>query len=824
MIAGENGGTVAEVGVEKCSASFDRLYRYSVPARLAGVIAPGVRVLVPFGNGNAKRQGFVFAVRQRSEDDPEFGGLKPVCSVIDASPLLTEELLAAADFIRERYFCTYFTAARAMLPGGMCSKTEKIYSVAPDLPPETSAAADERERAVLEWLSGRKQPARMSQLRKKFALEPEDPLIVRMARRGLLTEDADVAPAVGDLSVTRIALAGEYDPEAFTEKQNAVLELLAESGALSPKEISYYTGCGPSVVQALLKKGACVQTEDVIVREPQVAFAPAEYRKPVLSDEQQRAFELLRDAYRAGEKKTALLFGVTGSGKTNVYLALLDQVLADGKNAVVLVPEIALTPQTFALFRARYGKQIAVIHSGLSLGERHDEWKRIRSGGARVVIGTRSAVFAPLDNIGLIIIDEEQEHTYKSENAPRYHAKDVARFRCACHGGLLVLASATPLVEDFARAKSGAYLLAQLTRRYGEACLPQVLTVDMTDRTLLDSRLSLSRPLVEELGKNLEAGEQSILLVNRRGYNTFVVCAECKKVFSCPRCSISLTYHSANNRMMCHYCGYSIPFTDTCPDCGASNIRSAGSGTQRVEEELKLHFPKARVLRMDADTTSAKNAHDRMLSSFAAGEYDILLGTQMVAKGLDFPNVTLVGITSADRELYNGDFRCSERTFDLITQVVGRAGRGSRKGRALIQTVTPDNDVIAAASAQDYLKYYDSEILIRRAMIYPPFCDLCQVGFSAADKEKAAGCAAEFLQRLKTLNEETYTDVKIVILGPLPPRVPKVNGRYRQRIIIKAKNSPRFRAFVKEAMDGVNADKAYKNVTVFADINPENLN
>lgn len=814
---------IAEIGVEKCSVSFDRLYSYTVPDRLSDALEPGARVFVPFGMGDAKRQGFVFSLR-KAEEGEDLSVLKSVASVIDAVPLLNAEQLAVAGFLRDRCFCTWFEAAKSLVPGGVCSRTEKIYAVADGLSPETAQALSPPEQAVIDWLAAKKGPVRLSLLRKGVGLAPEDPLVIRMAKRGLLKEDADVFPAVGDLSVTRIALREEYDPEAFTDRQNEVLDLLAQAGPLSAKEVAYYTGAGRSVVQALLKKGVCETTEDVIIREPQVSYGAAVFTPPTLSEEQQNALDLLGGAYDRREKKTALLFGVTGSGKTNVYLALIDKVLADGRNVIVLVPEISLTPQTFSLFRARYGEKVAVLHSGLSLGERHDEWKRIKNGAVRVVIGTRSAVFAPLENLGLIIIDEEQEHTYKSESAPRYNARDVARFRCGYHGGLLVLASATPLIEDYARARNGNYLLAELPHRYGDACLPQVVTVDMTDRTLLERYLSLSRPLVEEIGKNLEAGEQTILLVNRRGFNTFVVCADCKKVLSCPRCSISLTYHSANNRLMCHYCGYSVPYEDTCPDCGAKNIRYSGSGTQKVEQELKLHFPTARVLRMDADTTAAKNAHDRMLTAFSEGDYDILLGTQMVAKGLDFPNVTLVGIVSADRELYNDDFRCTERTFDLITQVVGRAGRGDRKGRAVIQTVTPDNDVIATAAQQDYKKYYDTEIMLRKAMIYPPYCDICLVGFSGPDKEAAASCAAAFLEELKRLSDEAYPDVKTVILGPLAPKVSKVNNRYRQRIIIKSKNTARFRGFVKEAMERIYADKQYKNVSVFADINPESMN
>jgi primosomal protein N' (replication factor Y) len=814
---------IAEIGVEKCDLSFDRLFRYAVPESLSGEAAPGVRALVPFGGANAKRQGFIFSVREAGSEK-ELAGLKSIVSVIDAKPLLNAELLAAAEFMHERYFCTWFAAAKAAVPGGVCAGTEKVYAAAEGLTEERLSALSPEERAVTDYLIRRKTAVRRTFLRRKFSLSPGDPLLLRLARRGILTEDADVFAGTGELSVSRVALAREYEPEDFTEKQNEVLSLLTEAGPMSAAELCYYTGVSASVVQALLKKGVCRTEEEVVPRAPQTEFAAGAYVRPTLSDEQRAAFDVLWDAYRRKEKKTALLFGVTGSGKTNVYLELIDRVLEDGRNVIVLVPEISLTPQTFSLFRARYGSRIAVLHSGLSMGERRDEWQRIRDGEVRVAIGTRSAVFAPLENIGLVIVDEEQEHTYKSENAPRYNAKEVARFRCAYHGALLVLASATPLVEDYARAMNGSYLLAELTDRYGEAQLPEVLTVDMTDKTLLERYLSLSRPLTDAIGQNLAAGEQTILLVNRRGYNTFVVCAECKKVLSCPRCSISLTYHAANNRLMCHYCGYSAPYEDTCPDCGAQNIRYAGCGTQKVEQELKLRFPGARVLRMDADTTAARNAHDRMLSAFGRGEYDILLGTQMVAKGLDFPGVTLVGVASADRELYNDDFRCTERTFDLITQVVGRAGRGGRKGRAVIQTVTPDNDVLAAAAAQDYKKYYATEILLRKAMIYPPFCDICVVGFSGPDKERVAECAAAFLEALRARSEGEYGDVKTVVLGPLAPKVSKVNNRYRQRIIIKSKNTARFRRFIRETMDAVYADRKHQKVTVFADVNPETMN
>ena len=556
------------------------------------------------------------------------------------------------------------------------------------------------------------------------------------------------------------------------------------------------------------------------MRVPESVFEKS-VEKHILSPQQKKAYDSLYSDYKSGCAKTALLFGVTGSGKTSVYLELIDRVTEDGKTALVLVPEISLTPQTLSLFKSRYGDKTAVLHSGLSAGERYDEWQRIKSGAAQVVIGTRSAVFAPLNNIGIIIIDEEQEHTYKSEMSPRYNAKDVARFRSAYHGALLVLASATPSVETYARAVSGKYSLAELNGRYGNAVLPDVLTVDMTDKELLTSFSAVSAPLEQELQRNLDNGEQSILLINRRGYNTFVVCKACKHVITCPKCSISLTYHSANNRLMCHYCGYSTEYTETCPNCGDKNIRYSGFGTQRVEQELKSKFPAARILRMDADTTSAKNAHDKAFSAFANGEYDIMLGTQMVAKGLDFRNVTLVGVASADNELYNDDFRSSERTFDLVTQVVGRAGRGEKKGRAVIQTVSPESNILNIASKQDYKAFFKQEMVMRKAMIYPPFCDICVVGFTAYDEGLTGECAKTFFDMLKNAVGER-PEQHIIVLGPLPPRVSKINDCYRQRIIIKCKNSSDFRNMISELLKNIMSDKNYKNVGVFADMNPEN--
>ncbi len=815
---------IALVAVENCSYSFDKLFSYKIPAELSEILHTGMRVLVPFGRGSSLRQGFVFDITDDSSDNEAL--LKDIDSVLDARPLLSDELVLLAKWIRERCFCTYFVAAKALLPGGMCLKTEKVYSCCDDIPPECYDSLPADEKAIIDYLRKRKSPVRESAILKNLGLTKQTVTLKKMTKKNLICESSDAFAKVRDLSISLIRLNEDYLHDEccnLTEKQREAVSVVRDIGAASVKEISYFSGVGESVIRTLIKKGIFESFSVPVNREIAVA-SDVDYKKPVLSSSQKTVYDRILKSYCSRDFNSALLFGVTGSGKTSVYLELIDYVLSVGKAVIVLVPEIALTPQTFSIFSSRYGKNVAVLHSALSMGERYDEWKRISGGEVSVVIGTRSAVFAPLKNLGLIIVDEEQEHTYKSEMSPRYNAKEVARFRCGYNNGFLLLASATPSIETYAKAVNGKMLLCELTGRFGKSQLPDVKTVDMTDKSLLSSFFAVSDPLASEIELNLKKREQSILLVNRRGYNTFVVCSDCKNVVSCPKCSISMTYHSANNRLMCHYCGYSVPFTEKCPTCGAENIRYSGYGTQRIEQELNVRFPEARVIRMDADTTANKNGHEKVLSAFAKGEYDILIGTQMVAKGLDFPDVTLVGITSADKELYNNDFRCAERSFDLITQVVGRAGRGKKKGRAVIQTLVPDNPIISVASRQDYKNFYNNEIKMRKALVYPPFCDLCEISFSGADKQLVADCASAFFENFVKLNETQYPELKVIVMGPMAPKVAKVNDLYRQRILIKCKNTSVFRELISILLKDIYSNKAYKNIGIYADINPENLN
>jgi primosomal protein N' (replication factor Y) len=598
-------------------------------------------------------------------------------------------------------------------------------------------------------------------------------------------------------------------------QQAAVLELLCRTGEMPVKELQYYTGASAGVIKALERRGAVTAEAREVFRRPAVR----QLEKPgplVLSGEQETVFFRLRDILSKGEASAALLCGVTGSGKTPVYIKLIEETLARGKSAIVLVPEIALTPQLMSIFASYFGDNVAVLHSALSAGERYDEWKRIRTGLVRVAVGTRSAVFAPVRDLGLVILDEEQEHTYKSENSPRYHARDVAKYRCARAGAMLLLGSATPSVESMYLARAGKYTLLRLENRYNEQPLPRVVLADMKEELKNGNGGNLGAVLERELRENLARGEQSILFINRRGANTLIACGSCGYTYSCPRCSVSMTYHSVSARLLCHYCGYSQPRPEECPECGGK-LKYVGAGTQKLEAELKELLPEAGVVRMDADTVSFSGSHEKLLSEFREKRVPILLGTQMVTKGLDFENVTLVGVISADLSLYVNDYRAHERTFSLITQVIGRSGRGAKEGRAVIQTLTPENEVITLASRQDYDSFYEREIAFRALGGVPPVRDLLTVTASGLDEAAVlAGCV-----RLRNTLEGYLRDLPDVkILGPAPAAVSKINNRYRYRISLLCENSRRVRETIAHSAREFARDGKNRGVSVYADTDP----
>lgn len=823
-----DGAVIAKIALAAAAYAIDRPYDYLVPAELEGRVVPGVRVLVPFGRGNKRTEGIVLAL---SGELPEGKRLKEVFAVLDDAPVLDKQSLKLCLWMRERYFCTVYDAARAMLPAGLWFSIRDSYHIASGVDREASYAVAGRSRRAaqildLVWACGGS--AELGQIHAALGTADPAPALKLLTEQGVLTLETSAQRGVGDKreKVASLAVPAEEAMAHVTPRRRsaplryAVVELLSTVGSASVKEICYFTGASGPTIKSLVKSGLVTLEEREVFRGGhEVADGPAA-PPPVLNGEQEAAFQTLDGLCRSTEPAVSLLYGVTGSGKTQVYLRLIRAALDRGQTAMVLVPEIALTPQLLRIFTAHFGSDVAVLHSSLRAGERYDEWKRLRSGLARVALGTRSAVFAPLENLGLIILDEEQEGSYKSENTPRYHAREIAKYRCAKAGGLLVLGSATPSVETMYLARTGVYRLVTLTKRYNERALPAVYISDMKEELRSGNGTSIGSLLRRELEANLERGEQSILFLNRRGASRMVSCGECGEVPVCPRCSVYLTYHSANHRLMCHYCGHSEPLPEACPVCGGT-LNFIGAGTQKVQSELEELFPGVEILRMDADTVSAADGHQKLLDRFQRKKVPILVGTQMVAKGLDFENVTLVGVVAADLALYVDSFRASERTFSLLTQVVGRAGRGEKTGRAVIQTYTPDNDVIRCAAVQDYDRFYAQEIDLRRLMDYPPFRDVFVLTASGTDES----AVLRKCQKLRRSLESWATawsdyDTRPRLLGPAPAAVAKVNNRYRYRLTLLCQNTREVRQLIAGLLQAAADDREIRGVSVFADVNP----
>ena len=812
--------TVVRIAVDQAAFSFDKLYSYLWPADL-GEPKIGVRVLVPFGGGNRTRQGLVMDY----DTQDGIAGLKSVASVMDVEPLLTAEMVSLARFMQERTFCTLFDAVRAMLPTGLYIQIKKVLRSAVDVPPEVLDTLTPNERQVLAFVSKCPGGVEQESLLRRLGMGAEAPAVTHLLQLGALVSSEEGFRHTGDATIRTVRLLpqdADSIPPKLTDKQQSVLNLLEDVGAASVKEVCYFSGVTQAVVTTLARKGLVELYDAEVLRTPYDASdeAPAIVSRQ-LNSEQQAAYDRLESLYISDEPSAALLYGVTGSGKTAVYMNLIDRVLADGRQVIVLVPEISLTPQMMQLFLQKYGRRVAVLHSGLAIGERMDEWKRIQRGEARIVVGTRSAVFAPCTDLGLIVMDEEQEHTYKSESNPRYHARDIARFRCVHHKALMLLTSATPSVESYHAAQSGRYALVELTRRYGDVQLPQVEVVDLRVEGAGDSFLSPT--LLERMQTCLSEDKQIILLLNRRGFHTHVSCHRCGQVLSCPSCSISLTYHRANNRLMCHYCGHSQHLPPRCPNCDSDKLSYSGLGTQRIEEELAELFPDVPVLRMDADTTMSRTAHEEKFKAFAAGEYRIMVGTQMVAKGLDFPKVGLVGVLTADQSLYSDDYRSYETTFSLLTQVIGRAGRRSEQGLAVVQTYTPDNPVIELAAEQNYTDFFALENMARRTMHYPPYADLFLFGFTGLQEQRVRQAANRMLQLLRGAATGDFADVPLIALDPTPASVVRVAGKYRYKMLIKTRNTKRTRDMVRMLLHTIHNDPAARGVSVYVDINPASM-
>ena len=808
---------IAETAVSGTAYSFDMLFSYGVPNFLEKDISCGCRVLVPFGKGNKRRIGIVMRI---SEGDTS--GLKSVISLADNEPVISGELLQLAFYLRDHTFCTYFDAVRVMLPPAMSISVREKFS----LPAKTAEYTGLSENAaeLLENLRFAGNSKELNQLIEDFIDRNGRSLIDELTAAGAILSDNIFHRAAGDASVKMVRLSDEYltSPEKFslTPKQKKTADFLEEYGSAAVREAAYMCGVTADVVKRLCANGAAVEYEAEVLRG--VDDGAEERCNPddiILSDEQQAAHDAV--FAKIFEKKYApfLLHGVTGSGKTSVFEKLISDTIKLGRQALLLVPEIGLTPQVLRRFRSLFGERVAVIHSGLSMGQRLDEYKRIKRGDADIVIGTRSAVFAPLDNIGLIIIDEEGERSYKSETSPRYSTHDAAKQRCAFHGSALLLASATPSIESYYLAEKGVYRLLEMKKRFHSNPLPEVSIIDMNTERMEGNPSEFSRSLTAQISDNLQNGEQTILLLNRRGFHTIVSCCDCYQPVYCPNCSVPLTYHKKNDMMMCHYCGHTCEPVTVCPSCGSQRLKNMGFGTQKLEAELSVMFPQARILRMDADTAFSRHSYEKNFTDFRNGEYDIMIGTQMIGKGLDFPDVTLVGVLSVDKALYAGDFRSYERTFSLITQVVGRSGRGHRQGRAVLQTFMPEHYVMNLAAMQDYKGFYNEEIAIRRAMIFPPLCDMCILCFSAADEALVRNGADAVLSLMNTMLRELQPKTPIRVLGPVRCSYGRISGKYRYRIIMKCKNTAEIRGFIRDLTSKAAQIKEMKKVALYADMN-----
>ena len=811
---------IARVAVEKALYHFDKLYSYLVPSKFLSRAQVGARVVVPFGKGNRKSVGIIFALDNESDVEK----IKPIASFPDSEPIADRRVCDMAVWLKENTFCTLFDAVKAQLPAGVNIRMIAEYCLArqPDDAEREGFTADER--TVVRCLSNCEAPVSRERLSEILGVDSET-VVAPLVARGIVYRSDEAVRNIGDASVKVVTLTDdeaaleEYFSVRRSPQQTRTVDFLKEVRTASVREALYFSGVTLGVIKTLEKHGILTVYDEETYRRPKRSSSDAK-QDVELTDEQKKVCEGLYSLYLEDKPAAALLYGVTGSGKTRVYIELIRRALDRGDNCIVMVPEIALTPQTASLFFSIFGDKVAIIHSGLSMGERFDEWKRIRRGEAKIALGTRSAVFAPFSKVGLIIIDEEQESTYKSESTPRYHARDAAKFIAAKDKALLLLGSATPSVETFYFAQNGRYSFFNLPTRYSSAGLPHVTVCDVAEN---DKSGVIGRTLSCEIQKNIDEGEKTILLHNRRGYNTFVACESCRTVYTCPNCSVSMTYHSANRRLMCHYCGYSSSTDIVCRVCGGTRMRFSGFGTQRVVDEIASKFPQAKVLRMDADTTAQKNGHDKILSEFANGGYDILLGTQMVAKGLDFPEVTLVGVISADQTLYTDDFRAFERAFTLLTQVAGRSGRGEKQGRALIQTFTPENPIFEEAAKQDYDAFFAEEIERRRILTYPPFCDMCEITFSGMQESRVKDAAKDFFESLKAHCVDEYSEMPLKVLNPSPATVHKLGSRYYYRLIMKCRADRLFKSFISKLLIGFAFDKAHKNVAASADINPSVL-
>jgi primosomal protein N' (replication factor Y) len=805
------------VVIVNSTREYDKLYDYSIPKNLEALVRPGIRVLVPFGNGRRLREAFVMEVKSESG----YKDLKQISQVIDEMPVLTPDLIMLSHYMKRRYVCTYDLAIRCMLPSGL----GLLYSDEAVVNTEMCKGLSPEEKSIIDVIIENGGRLKIDKLR-EIMQKPVEKLINELENKGIIKiiNSFQFKAASKTIRVAYPAIESDVFQELVRNNsirnQNyiRVMEILYDEGAVAVNELNML-GFSNAVLKNMEKKGYISFFEEAVERNPvdELEFSLSEPKTP--TTEQKKALDTIYEKIESCVFHEILLHGVTGSGKTEVYMQVIAKVLEKGKNAIMLVPEIGLTPQMVTQLMGRFKDNIAVIHSRLSMGERYDQWKKIRNCEVRLVVGARSAIFAPLSDIGIVIIDEEHESSYKSDRTPKYDARTIAAARCKIHNAVLLYGSATPSVENYWRAKTGKIMLVEMNTRTNKHPLPEIISVDMRDEMDRGARNELSSVLIRELIKNKEAGEQSILFINRRGYSNFILCKKCGFIAVCPYCSVSLTWHRPENRLICHYCSYSSVLPGNCPVCKSDKLMPFGLGTQKVEEVVSAADPGFSVIRMDFDTTTGKRGHKAVLEAFRTQKIDVMVGTQMVAKGHDFPDVTLVGILSADSLLGSGDFRASERTFQLITQAAGRAGRAGKQGRVILQAYNLDDYSIKAAIRQDYHEFFRQEIKFRKELMLPPFYQFGLILVSGNDKEK-----------VQILTEQIHTDIThnpemnrgVLMSVPAPSPISKIKGRYRWRILLKHPSIKNLGKILEWVNDSYNK-KGFRDCTVSVDINPVNM-
>ncbi|HOP99256.1 MAG TPA: primosomal protein N' [Acetivibrio clariflavus] len=811
---------IAEVVISNATRQFDRIYHYRIPEKYLGKVNTGMRVIVPFGKSNRLLEGYVVALT----DESDFKDLKDVSEIIDESPAFNENLIKLAHWMRYRYISTYSDVFKCLLPPGtglMSSKVVRLVNC------DTSLKGNYLK--ILQKLKDNEGVMEYDQLKEETNIKSITKYLNKLAELNCISISEEFGTKVKRKQIKAAYLIKPSEEVQEDIESNRlrnikhvrILEMLLENEYISVSDLTKFAGVSKGVLETLNRYGYIDFKNIEVTRDPyeRQNFEKTSPLEP--TEEQKHIIDSVKEILDRKIFKEILLHGVTGSGKTEVYLQLIEHCIDIGKQAIVLVPEISLTPQMVERFKGRFGEYVAILHSRLSLGERYDQWRLIKDGKIKVVIGARSAVFAPFDNLGMIIIDEEHENSYKSEITPKYHAVEVARERCRIENAVLMYGSATPSVENYYRAKNGEISVFSMMNRANNLMLPEVRVVDMRRELEAGNRSIFSRILYCEMEENIRRKEQTIIFLNRRGHSSFVLCRNCGYVLKCPKCDVSMTYHSFDERLICHYCGYTVKNVSICPKCKSSHIKGFGTGTQKIESEIKKHFEGSSVIRMDMDTTSYKNSHEEILRNFRENNINILVGTQMIAKGHDFPNVTLVGVLAADSMLNTGDYRATERTFQLLTQVAGRAGRGVIPGRVIIQAYNVENYSIECACAQDYKSFFEKEILVRKKLVYPPFTNIGSIVLSGINDRVVYNTAVKVK---KFIDECFHSDCEDDnILGPFRSVISKIKNKYRWRINIKCKELGKLIDVLTKVSDHFYTHHGKNDISISVDINPVNM-